>query len=106
MKLIEIIKKNGMLLVAGLAVIGFSSFKMIEKSLANDHWFEITPAGDFGLYIGTSTSVDCKETDSDLQLCAVRLNDNQVDNPSSPNPQPTISNPNDAQEKRYKEEEN
>lgn len=104
MKLIEIIKKHGMLLVAGLAVIGFSSFKMIEKSLANDHWFEITPTGDFGLYLGTSTSVDCQETDPLLTLCAVKLNDNQVDNPDiSPQPKPEIT-PSMAPEKRYKEE--
>lgn len=45
MKLIEIIKKNGMLLVAGLAVIGFSSFKMIEKTkFAGEKWFEYTNA--------------------------------------------------------------
>ncbi len=39
MKLIEIIKKHGMLLVAGLAVIGFSSFKMIEKTTFSEVWF-------------------------------------------------------------------
>lgn len=44
MKLIEIIKKNGMLLVAGLAVIGFSSFKMIEKlNPPQSGWYEVTP---------------------------------------------------------------
>lgn len=105
MKITSILQKNAMAIVAMATIVGFSAFKAVETKVANDHWFEVTPTGDFGAYIGTSTSLDCQQTEPETPLCAVRLNDNQVDNPNSPSPQPTISSPEMADEKRYQNED-
>jgi len=43
MKILAILKKNVTAIVAGLAIIGFSSFKMInQNSFAGEKWFEYT----------------------------------------------------------------
>lgn len=43
MRTIQLIKDNAMLLIAGLAIVGFSSFKMInQNSFAGEKWFEYT----------------------------------------------------------------
>ncbi len=44
MKAISYIKKNSMLLLAGAAIIGFSSFKLAEKFAApQSGWYQVTP---------------------------------------------------------------
>lgn len=92
-------------LVIAISTMTLMSFREEKKIIADDHWFEITPTGNFGSYLGTSSSLDCQETEPETPLCAVRLNDNQVDNPSS-TPQPkTGIIPDMAPEKRYKNEE-
>lgn len=46
MKAISYIKKNSMLLLAGAAIISFSSFKAVEKYLQNSYyWFEYDASG-------------------------------------------------------------
>ncbi|WP_164122745.1 MULTISPECIES: hypothetical protein [Sphingobacterium] len=46
MKAISYIKKNSMLLLAGAAVISFSSFKAVEKYLQTSYyWFEYDASG-------------------------------------------------------------
>jgi len=45
MRTIQLIKNNVMFLVACLAIVGFSSFKMINQySFAGEKWFEYTNA--------------------------------------------------------------
>lgn len=92
-------------LVIAIGSISLMSFKNDKYILTDDHWFEITPTGNFGAYIGTSSSLDCQESEPSTPLCAVKLNDNQVDNPtSSPQPKSGIT-PDMASEKRYENQD-
>ena len=65
MKIIQILKNNAMLLIAGLAIVGFSSFKLAK---ADTYWFEVDASGNIGDNISGPGSA-CPDTDKE-QVCA------------------------------------
>ncbi|CAM3541175.1 hypothetical protein [Sphingobacterium prati] len=68
MRTIQLIKDNTMLLIAGLAIVGFSSFKMIDKfeakSGAVTKWY---PVATNGQTIDTLNPQDNPPADSECQ---------------------------------------
>lgn len=91
MTTLAILKKNAMALVAGLAIIGFSSFKLAK---ADTYWFEVDASGNITNHISGPGST-CPDTDKP-QVCAIELEESYVDL-SGPQPQATVSNLNQTQ---------
>ena len=91
MTTLAIIKKNAMAIVAGSAIIGFSSFKLAK---ADSYWFEVDASGNITNHI-SGPSATCPDTDKP-QVCAIELDENYVDL-SGTQPQATVSNLNQTQ---------
>ncbi|MFC6101215.1 hypothetical protein [Olivibacter domesticus] len=88
----------------GLAIT-FFAFKTEKKRLANDHWFEVVNNQITSTYLPDGPGAQCQEDDTDLEMCAARLLDSQVDDPNASIPTPTITNPSLTPEQKYSEPE-
>lgn len=108
------IKKMVVSLLGGGATAGAVALVLMSAGLKKEetnkvadlHWFEVTPSGNFGSAIPTGEDglpqLECTST-IPTTLCAVGLTDEQVDGMGNPD----ISSPNDADNsnKRYKDEQ-
>lgn len=91
MKAISFIKNNAMAMVAGAAIVVFSSFKLAQ---ADTYWFEVDASGNITNHISGPSS-SCPDTDKP-QVCAIELDQDYVDL-SGTQPQATVSNLNQTQ---------
>lgn len=103
-KAITYIKQYFFMLALAATFIGFSAFKSTDHRIADDHWFEVNSAGQIADYLPNGPEANCNLDNPALTMCATRLSDAQVDNPNAETPAPTISDPEQGLEQKYRSE--
>ncbi len=81
MKAISFIKKHATVMLAGAAIIGFSSFKIAENyNKAGLMWYPVDSSGNISSTGSTSPTSDCSEKELPI-VCEIQLESNSNGTP-------------------------